>query len=107
MPHGGIGSAARAQSAYGWNAEAGANHVAVVDPDDVRAAWNAGGGCRGVPAGPNPAGSNIDDVAFVALVVHEVSARSVELGFWHVFAAHPRAGGRLLWADVVVGGEQV
>ena len=73
----------------------------------VRAAWNAGGGGRGVPAGSNPAGPNIDDVPFVALAVHEVSARSVEASFWHFFAAHPRAGGRLLWADVMVGGEQV
>ena len=69
MLHGGFGSAAQAQSAYGWDAEADANHFAVVYPDGVRAAWNAGGGCCGVPAG-----SNIDDVAFISQVVREISA---------------------------------
>jgi len=69
MLHGGFGSAAQAQSAYGWNAEADAYHFAVVYPDGVRAAWNAGGGCCGVPAG-----TGIDDVGFIAQVVHEVSA---------------------------------
>ncbi|WP_030440043.1 extracellular catalytic domain type 1 short-chain-length polyhydroxyalkanoate depolymerase [Actinoplanes subtropicus] len=69
MLHGGFGSAGQAQSYYGWNAEADANHFVVAYPDGVRAAWNAGGGCCGVPAD-----SNIDDVAFITQVVHEVSA---------------------------------
>jgi polyhydroxybutyrate depolymerase len=69
MLHGGFGSATQAQSAYGWNAEADANHFTVVYPNGVRAAWNAGGGCCGTPAT-----SNIDDVAFISRVVHDVSA---------------------------------
>lgn len=69
MLHGGFGSAAQAESSYGWNAEADTNHFAMVYPDGVKAAWNAGGGCCGVPAS-----SGIDDVAFISQVVHAVSA---------------------------------
>jgi polyhydroxybutyrate depolymerase len=69
MLHGGFGTAEQAQSYYGWNAEADANHFAVVYPDGIKAAWNAGGGCCGVPAT-----SDIDDVAFISQVVHAVSA---------------------------------
>ncbi len=69
MLHGGFGSASQAQSAYGWNAEADANHFAVVYPDGLHAAWNAGGGCCG-----EPASSGVDDVAFISQVVRAVAA---------------------------------
>jgi polyhydroxybutyrate depolymerase len=67
MLHGGFGSAAQAQRSYGWDAEADAEHFVVVYPDGDGRAWNVGGGCCGAPGR-----TNVDDVAFLAAVVHDV-----------------------------------
>lgn len=67
MLHGGFGSGAQAEKAYGWDAEAERQHFLVVYPDGVNHAWNTGGGCCGTPAK-----QNVDDVAFVEAVVAAV-----------------------------------
>lgn len=69
MLHGGFGSAAQAESYYGWDAEADSGHFLVLYPDGVDHAWNVGGGCCG-----NPAKDGIDDVAFVTAAVASVRA---------------------------------
>src|SRR5690348_7351324 len=43
MLHGGFGSAEQAETSYGWDAEAQAQHFLVAYPDGVNKAWNVGG----------------------------------------------------------------
>lgn len=69
MLHGGFGSGEQAQQDYGWDTVAAAHGFAVVYPDGVDRAWNAGGGCCG-RAGRD----GVDDVAFVRAVVDAVAA---------------------------------
>jgi polyhydroxybutyrate depolymerase len=64
MMHGGFGSASQAQRSYHWDAEADAGHFLVAYPDGLDHAWNAGGGCCGVPAK-----TNADDVGFITAMV--------------------------------------
>jgi polyhydroxybutyrate depolymerase len=66
--HGGAGSGAQAERAYGWNATADREGFVVAYPDGVRRSWNAGPGCCG-PANRDGA----DDVRFVEGVVAAVS----------------------------------
>jgi polyhydroxybutyrate depolymerase len=66
--HGGAGSGAQAERAYGWNATADREGFVVAYPDGVRRSWNAGPGCCG-PASRDGA----DDVRFVEGVVAAVS----------------------------------
>ncbi|WP_067447634.1 extracellular catalytic domain type 1 short-chain-length polyhydroxyalkanoate depolymerase [Nocardia alba] len=69
--HGGFGSGAQAERAYGWDDEADAGGFVVAYPDGLNRAWNTGGGCCGVPER-----TNVDDIGFlsqvVAAVEHEV-----------------------------------
>jgi polyhydroxybutyrate depolymerase len=67
MLHGGFGSGTQAEGAYGWDAEADAHHFLVAYPDGVNHAWNVGGGCCGTPAG-----SGVDDSAFIAAMVTQL-----------------------------------
>jgi polyhydroxybutyrate depolymerase len=67
MLHGGFGSAAQAEDAYGWDAEADSGHFLVAYPEGVDRAWNVGGGCCGIPAA-----AGVDDVAFIGVVVAAV-----------------------------------
>lgn len=69
MLHGGFGSAAQAEGYYGWDAQADSGHFLVLYPDGLDRAWNAGGGCCGVPAE-----SGVDDVAFVTAAIAAVRA---------------------------------
>ncbi len=69
MMHGGLGSAAQAESAYGWDALADREQVVVVYPDGVDRTWNAGTCCGTAQR------TEVDDVSFVSHVVAEVSAR--------------------------------
>jgi polyhydroxybutyrate depolymerase len=64
MLHGGFGSAAYAEKSYGWDAEADSGHFLVAYPDGLNHAWNAGGGCCGVPGR-----TNADDVGFITAMV--------------------------------------
>jgi len=69
MLHGGYGTAAQAESYYGWDAEARTGHFLVAYPDGVDHAWNTGGGCCG-----NPVKNGVDDVAFISAMVSTVRA---------------------------------
>jgi polyhydroxybutyrate depolymerase len=66
--HGGAGSGAQAERAYGWNAAADRDGFVVAYPDGVSRSWNAGPGCCG-PATRD----GVDDVAFLESVVAAVS----------------------------------
>ncbi|MGC3992750.1 MAG: PHB depolymerase family esterase [Propionicimonas sp.] len=65
--HGGFGSGAQAETAYGWDAEADAAGFLVAYPDGVGRAWNAGGGCCG-----RPGREGVDDVAWLSAMVARV-----------------------------------
>ncbi len=64
MLHGGFGSGAQAEAAYGWDAEADAGRFLVAYPDGIGRAWNTGGGCCG-----QSARTGVDDVAFLTRLV--------------------------------------
>ncbi len=89
MLHGGFGSAAQAEGAYGWDAEADAAHFVVVYPDGDGRAWNVGGGCCGAPGR-----TNVDDVAFLSAVVGEVQS-AVPIDQARVFATGISNGGMM------------
>lgn len=66
MLHGGLGSAAQAERAYGWNDAADADGFVVVYPDGVNRTWNAGDCCGGAER------EDVDDVAFLTALVSEL-----------------------------------
>jgi polyhydroxybutyrate depolymerase len=91
MLHGGFGTASQAESYYGWDAEADANHFVVAYPDGVNRAWAVGDGCCGTPAS-----TGVDDVAFVSAVVATVS-RQVLIDADRVYATGISNGGMLAY----------
>jgi polyhydroxybutyrate depolymerase len=64
MLHGGFGSGAQAQRAYGWDRLADREGFIVAYPDGDSRAWNVGGGCCG-----RPGREDVDDVAFLEQLV--------------------------------------
>jgi polyhydroxybutyrate depolymerase len=64
--HGGFGSAAQAESAYGWDELADREGFVVAYPQGDGVAWNAGDCCGA------PARKGIDDVAFISAVTAEL-----------------------------------
>ncbi len=70
MLHGGYGTGAQAERAYGWDELADSEHVIVAFPDAVGRAWNSGGGCCGTAAR-----TGTDDVAFLTAVVADLKTR--------------------------------
>lgn len=68
MLHGGFGSAAQAERAYGWNQLADSAKFVVAYPDGVGRAWDSGGGCCG-----RPGRDEVDDVGFVATAVRDIA----------------------------------
>lgn len=81
MLHGGYGSAAQAERAYGWDELADTAHIVVAYPDAIDRAWNSGGGCCG-----SAARQGTDDVAFLTAVVADIEAR-LPIDARRVFAA--------------------
>jgi len=71
MLHGGFGSGAQAEAAYGWDAQADSAGFLVAYPDGLNRAWNGGGGCCG-----QPGRQGIDDVAFIEAVVARIEAEA-------------------------------
>lgn len=69
MLHGGFGSGAQAESAYGWDELASARGFVVAYPDGVARAWNAGRCCG------RPYEQHIDDVAFLTAVIRDAEQR--------------------------------
>jgi polyhydroxybutyrate depolymerase len=63
MLHGGVGSAAQAERAYGWNDEADRAGFVVAYPDGLSRTWNAGDCCGGAER------EDVDDVAFLTALV--------------------------------------
>lgn len=87
MLHGGFGSAAQAEKSYHWDAEADAGHFLVAYPDGQNRAWNAGGGCCGVPGR-----AGTDDVGFITAMVSAIEhALPVDAG--RVYATGISNGG--------------
>lgn len=68
MLHGGLGSAAQAETSYGWEALADSAGFVVAYPDGVDRTWNAGSCCGKAQR------ADIDDVGFLTEVVTQVSA---------------------------------
>ncbi|MEV0027978.1 PHB depolymerase family esterase [Nocardia sp. NPDC050793] len=67
--HGGYGSGAQAERAYGWNEQADADGFLVAYPDGLARAWNTeGGDCCG-PAERR----SVDDVAFVSAMIDDIA----------------------------------
>jgi polyhydroxybutyrate depolymerase len=67
MLHGGGGSGAVAEKAYGWDEKADANGFLVAYPNGIDHLWNVGGGCCG-----RVARNNVDDVAFITAMVKHI-----------------------------------
>jgi polyhydroxybutyrate depolymerase len=67
MIHGGGGSAAGAESKYGWDRLADQNKFVVAYPDGVGRSWNGGGGCCGA-AGRTA----VDDVGFLNAMITRI-----------------------------------
>jgi polyhydroxybutyrate depolymerase len=67
--HGGFGSGAQAQKAYGWDDMASTHGFAVAYPDGIGRSWNAGGTCCG-PAFRD----HVEDVAFLDQLIATVAA---------------------------------
>lgn len=91
MLHGGFGSATRAESSYGWDAEADAQHFLVVYPNGLTPAWNVGGGCCGAPGR-----TNLDDVAFLSAVVNDLES-ALPIDPARVFATGISNGGMMAY----------
>ena len=68
MLHGGLGSAAQAESAYGWDAAADAAGFVVAYPEGENRTWNAGDCCGGAER------REVDDVAFLTALVAELQS---------------------------------
>ncbi|WP_395639903.1 alpha/beta hydrolase family esterase [Pseudolysinimonas sp.] len=66
MLHGGVGSAAQAERAYGWNAVADTEGFVVAYPDGTSRTWNAGDCCGGAER------EEVDDVAFLTALVADL-----------------------------------
>jgi polyhydroxybutyrate depolymerase len=91
MLHGGFGSASQAESAYGWDAVADANHFVVVYPDGVNRAWAVGGGCCGTPGS-----TGVDDVGFITAMMASLSRR-LPVDAQRVYATGISNGGLLAY----------
>jgi polyhydroxybutyrate depolymerase len=88
MLHGGFGSAAQAERAYGWDKLADSSKFVVAYPDGRNRAWNVnGGGCCG-----KPAKDGIDDVAFITAAVGDID-NNVGIDASRVYATGISNGG--------------
>lgn len=92
MLHGGFGSAAQAERAYGWNQLADSAKFAVAYPDGEGRAWNTGGGCCG-----RPGRQGVDDVGYISAVVDDISA-NVGIDANRVYATGISNGGMMSYA---------
>ncbi|MBJ7336836.1 PHB depolymerase family esterase [Mycolicibacterium sp.] len=91
MLHGGFGSAAQAERAYGWDELAKNAKFVVAYPDGVGRAWNVGGCCG------RPGRDHVDDVGFVSEVVADVSAH-VGIDPARIYATGISNGGMMTYA---------
>ncbi|HTY26859.1 MAG TPA: PHB depolymerase family esterase [Mycobacterium sp.] len=99
MLHGGFGSAAQAERAYGWNELADSAKFVVAYPDGLGRAWNAGaarpatsgsgGGCCG-----RSSRDGVDDVGFITAAVRDI-ADNVGIDPARIYAAGISNGGMM------------
>jgi polyhydroxybutyrate depolymerase len=87
MIHGGFGSAAQAQRAYGWNDMADAHEFIVAYPDGKGRAWNGGSGCCG-----DSGKIERDDVQFIVQMI-DVLALSLPIDQSRIYATGMSNGG--------------
>jgi polyhydroxybutyrate depolymerase len=81
MMHGGFGSGAQAERAYGWDELAESSKFVVAFPDGLNRAWNVvGGGCCG-----RPAKEGIDDVGFITAAVADIE-RNIGIDTARIYA---------------------
>ncbi len=91
MLHGGFGTGAQAEEAYGWDAQADTGRFLVAYPDGLNRAWAVGGGCCGTPGS-----TGVDDTAFITALVREVSA-ALPVDPSRVFATGISNGGMMAY----------
>ena len=91
MLHGGFGTGAQAERSYHWDARADAAHFVVAYPDGLHRAWNAGGGCCGIPGR-----TGTDDVGFITAMVAAIS-REVSIDPGRIYATGISNGGMLAY----------
>ncbi len=89
--HGGFGTGAQAESAYGWDEQADRHHFVVTYPDGIDRAWSVGGGCCG-----RPADEGVDDAGFIEAMVAAIS-RDLPIDPGRVFATGISNGGLLAY----------
>jgi polyhydroxybutyrate depolymerase len=87
MMHGGFGSGAQAERSYNWDAEADSDHFIVAYPNGLHRAWNAGGGCCGIPAS-----THVNDIGFIAAMVAAIE-HAVPVDHHRVYATGISNGG--------------
>ena len=88
MLHGGFGSAAQAERAYGWDRLADSAKFVVAYPDGLHRAWNTNGGnCCG-----RSAREGVDDIGFITAAVADIE-HNVGIDASHVFATGISNGG--------------
>ncbi len=92
MLHGGFGSAAQAERAYGWDQLADSAKFAVAYPDGEGRAWNTHGGCCG-----RPGRTNVDDIGFISAVVDDVGS-NIGIDTDRVYATGISNGGMMSYA---------
>ncbi len=71
MLHGGFGGGTQAEKSYRWDAQADTGRFIIAYPDGLGRAWNAGGGCCGVPGR-----SNVDDVGFITQMIRVIEQQA-------------------------------
>jgi polyhydroxybutyrate depolymerase len=91
MLHGGFGSASQAERTYHWDARARSAHFVVAYPDGLDRAWNAGGGCCGVPGR-----AGTDDVGFILSVVRTIG-HEVRIDPRRIYATGISNGGMMAY----------
>jgi polyhydroxybutyrate depolymerase len=91
MLHGGFGSAAQAERAYGWNQLADSAKFVVAYPDGMGRAWNSGGGCCG-----GPSRDGVDDVGFITAAVRDI-AGNVGIDPARIYATGISNGGMMAY----------
>lgn len=91
MLHGGFGSAAQAERAYGWNQLAESAKFVVAYPDGLGRAWNSGGGCCG-----RSGRDNVDDVAFITAAVRDI-AGNIGIDPTRIYATGISNGGMMAY----------
>jgi len=87
MLHGGFGTASQAEKSYHWDAEANLGHFLVAYPNGLDRAWNAGGGCCGVPGR-----TGADDIGFITAMVSAIE-HAVPVNANRVYATGISNGG--------------